>query len=66
MAIAVLALWGFACRALLRPGSPLSNGSPAALSAVGRHVNAAFMADPIASKVALVIFAFPFLTPRYT
>jgi hypothetical protein len=45
VAIAVLALWGFVCKALLRPGSPLNNGGPADPPAVGRHVNTAIMAD---------------------
>ena len=47
MAIALVLLWGFACRALLRPSSPLRNGSPADLSAVGRHVNVALVGDLI-------------------
>ena len=47
MAIALVLLWVFACRALLRPSSPLRNGSPADLSAVGRHVNVALVGDLI-------------------
>ena len=44
MAIALVLLWGFACRALLRPSSPLRNGSVTDLSAL--HINTMLVGDP--------------------